>query len=229
LVFGSSLQQKEEGGVNLKVEQLEVPKEKYESELVAFKTLIKENRQTVIQQVHKDLHKIYGHLQHGGKVIELAYAFKKGRLNSNKNPKLAICRADAKTCYLVKHDDGSAVFSCEAFNDNARNNTFNGRVSLIDVSVPSGTFKFPDFSWQSREQFVQTSVPVIPTSILAPIQDKLEAYHILWEVEEWVHSKTPRPPRDPILVSLVNNNIALVLATWDLTELERAVIRGRIQ
>lgn len=46
-----------------------------------------------------------------------------------------------------------------------------------------------------------------------------------WEVEKW----KPVPPRDPILVKRLTPNLFGVLATWNLTELERAIIRGRIQ
>lgn len=47
----------------------------------------------------------------------------------------------------------------------------------------------------------------------------------LLNVEKW----KPVPPRDPILVKRLTPNLFGVLATWDLTKLERAVIRGRIQ
>jgi len=44
------------------------------------------------------------------------------------------------------------------------------------------------------------------------------------EVEKW----KPLPPKDPILLKRLTPNLFGVLATWDLTNLERAIIRGRI-
>ncbi|MEM3580897.1 MAG: hypothetical protein QXQ64_06505 [Candidatus Bathyarchaeia archaeon] len=44
-------------------------------------------------------------------------------------------------------------------------------------------------------------------------------------MEKW----EPVPPRDPILVKQLTPNLFGVLATWDLTPLEKAIIRGRIQ
>jgi len=213
----------------MQVEQLSISPEKCKSELKAFKNLVKTHRKSKIQQVHRDLHRVYGHMQHGGKAINLIESFKKVGVNENFNPKLAICRADGKICYCYKNPDGSAVFSFARDIQAARK-------SYRDVGFPIDTFKFLAkgetwINWEKRQ--IATPVPIIPASILNPINQESEKppikyglnnYHIIWEVEKWKRV----PPRDPILVKLINGNVALVLAHWDLTELERAVIQGRL-
>ena len=54
-----------------------------------------------------------------------------------------------------------------------------------------------------------------------------QAWHILWEVTEW--SSTPQSgpaPYDPLLLKHLGGQLYAVLAEWDLTPLERAVMQG---
>lgn len=62
-------------------------------------------------------------------------------------------------------------------------------------------------------------VPHIPPA-LRPAR-KLENYHILWEAD-WQQD----PPRDPMLLKRLAGTFYAVLAVWDLTDLERAVLNG---
>jgi hypothetical protein len=96
-----------------------------------------------------------------------------------------------------------------------------------DVRIPKEFF--PDWPKDAKENIInpkiETIVPIIPAKIMNPLRShKLENYHILWEVDAW----KPIPPRDPMLLKRITPNMFCVLATWNLTELERAVIRGRI-
>ncbi len=50
-----------------------------------------------------------------------------------------------------------------------------------------------------------------------------ENYYVLWEVDHW----TREPPRDPYLLRRITDNMFVVIAAWNLTDLERAVIKGR--
>jgi hypothetical protein len=63
-------------------------------------------------------------------------------------------------------------------------------------------------------------VPIIP----APIRPtrRLDQYHILWEAD-WQAA-----PTDPILLQKLTGNLFVILAAWDLTELERAVLSVRL-
>jgi hypothetical protein len=207
----------------MEVEELTIPKQKCEEELGAFKVLIKTHRKSKLQQIHKDLHRIYGHIQKGGSVIQLISNFQKAGLNNKGNPKLAITRADGKICYCCKRNEGSVIFSIKQI----RYVHDLPRKTYGDIELPDGTFDFPknEYGTLKGDVRIETLIPIIPVSVLAPIQNTLKNYHILWEVEEW---KRTMPPRDPILVKIINQNIALVLATWNLTELERAVIQGRL-
>lgn len=64
-------------------------------------------------------------------------------------------------------------------------------------------------------------VPPIPPRFRP---EKLYDYHVLWEA---VWEKAP--PDDPILLKKVSDSVYVVLAQWDITDVERAVLEGRFE
>ncbi len=65
----------------------------------------------------------------------------------------------------------------------------------------------------------EAMAPIVPPK-LRPRLRRLRHCHILWEVEQWKLV----PPRDPALIRHIRGDLWAVLAQWDLTELERAVL-----
>jgi hypothetical protein len=65
-------------------------------------------------------------------------------------------------------------------------------------------------------------VPPVPPGLQPKFG--LGNYHILWEAEwEMV------APKDPALLKHIGGDLYAVLATWDLTEIERTVLAGRFR
>jgi hypothetical protein len=213
----------------VKVEELALTTELAAAEVKALKQAVKQNAKLAKEQLFRDQMKVYGFFnKHGGKPIEIWESFKKAGLNADGDPRLAICRADAKECFCQKHEDGSAIFTV----DRTINYWDPPRKTLNDVAFPAGTFQWqkkdpaqPLSRWNIKNEKIKTLVPIIPARLLPIIKHKLSNYHMLWEVEKW----EPSPPKDPILLKLLTPNVAAVLATWELTPLERAIIRGRTQ
>lgn len=136
-------------------------------------------------------------------------------------PKLALCMATAKNCFLNRGANGSAVMAASN-NWRATNNRHAWR---------DGSFKFPPNSFplvwgggsrrSSSDHVAQ--LPLIPLH-LRPRRG-LANYHILWEAE-W----EPVPPRDPYLLRRIGKaDLWLVVAHWDLTEVERAALSTRVR
>lgn len=210
----------------MELEAIEVSREEVESELESIKQAIKEgyiSRRTVLA---RDLMAVYGHLKHGGKVVDIYKAFHDVGLNEEGHPKLAIVSFDARMCYLYKKNNGGAIFSKEA-KDRYR---VHATRSIGDVELP------PDiYAWNKDEKGnlphrrYKTMAPLVPPRVIAIASAKLtpQHYHVIFEPELWVKSKVPPPPRDPILGKMLTPNIFGIVATWDLTELERSIIRGR--
>jgi hypothetical protein len=209
------------------IEELTMAQEEATEQLNALKQLFKENRLTKDNKIYMDLKRVYGHMTHGGKIIDIYKAFKQTGLEKG-NPKIAICTANAKKCYLTKETDGSAVFSAKF----ERWGTRTPRKYLKEIQVPAGTFNWidkhgrtPRYRSDIKDQQVNTIAPIIPPHILIEkVKYNLKNYHILWEVEAW----KPEPPRDPILLKQITPNLFGILATWDLTEIERAIIKAHI-
>lgn len=208
----------------MQVEELAIPKKKAEAEYQALVGAFRQHAKLRKEEIRQDLRRVYGHLRHGKKIVDVYESFKTAGLNKNRNPKLAICRADAKQCYCYKDPNGAAIFSFESGVTVARK-------TKGDIHTPNETFQWNEDGskfvlW--KERHIRTLVPIIPAKILVnEVKILLRNFHILWEVEPnaW---KTMRPPRDPILLRRLTPNLFGVLATWDLTPLERAVIRGRL-
>jgi len=137
-----------------------------------------------------------------------------GTNSSTGLPRLAIVRADATEC-RVYADSGDWVFT--DILDSVNRGALVGKHSL---RVPNGAR-----DEQGRAAYVRgakTVVPIIPPKH-RPRRHRIRGFHIVWEVEKW----DPTPPVDPALVRHIRGDLWSVVATWDLTELERRVLFGR--
>ena len=147
-------------------------------------------------------------------VIRLSEAIRLGGyFEGHGMPKIAVVRADAPQCFCWRDGD-DIVYSSENDWRSNRGALVGGksvRVRLLDLPR----------HWSGRH--FGTIVPVIPPSI-RPRPRRLHGFHILWEVEEWT---LQNPPVDPALIRHIRGDLWAVAATWDLTELERAVLTQR--
>jgi hypothetical protein len=214
----------------VEIEEYVLVKEKAKEELAALKQALKKQTSLKEEAVYRDQQKVYGHMVHGGKVIDVYESFKKAGLNEESDPKLAICRANGKLCCAQKFDDGAILFQADKQTSAWRMTKKNG-----DIFLPKKTFEWQNeeepapwnrniLTKQIKHKNIQALVPIIPAKLLSLVKANLSNYHIIWEVEKW----QPIPPKDPILVRRLTPNLFGVIATWELTELERAIIRGRI-
>ena len=147
-------------------------------------------------------------------------------------PRLAICRADARSCRCMLKQDGGADFVDDAYRW--------GRAKRRTVTLPSGTLPSFTMQWNQgvgipsryrpggileRQRWISSEatavVPIVPPR-LHP-RAALANYHCLWDAV-W----TPAPPKDPLLLRHLAGQLYAIVAQWDLTALEQAVLRGRL-
>lgn len=206
----------------MQVETVSVEQETARQNLADLKTLFKENADIAKNKIYLELQRAYGHMKHGGKLIDIYQAFKDTGIGEDGNPKIAIVRADAKVCHLYKYSEGRAIFSYRAPTRYGRHGYGIARKSDREVGLPEGTFIWSSkIGWTGQHR--KTTVPIIPPAILIDqVRHHLRNYFILWEVEDW----KIEPPKDPLLLKLITPNLFAILATWDLSELERAIIRS---
>lgn len=157
----------------------------------------------------------YRHAARGNPVFSMRTAFDIAGRFDDGLPRIAVIRADAPKCWV--HRDGSDwVFSAERQSNNRGALVGRDTVRVPDAAQDAGSH----YWWNAAS----TVVPSIPPRH-RPRARRLPHFHILWEVEAW----TPEPPIDPFLIRHIRGDLWSVVAQWDLTPIERAVLaqRGR--
>jgi len=175
------------------------------------------------QPIDWEIQRAYYLLSKGKVIIRAIESIKQAGLNREFLPKLAIAPATGKTCRLTRYRNGRCVMSpnerwsrSTKHNLNFHDNTF---VFPLD-SFPFSNWGKPGTREQQTDHEAQ--VPIIPLH-LRPKRG-LENYHVLWEAE-W----KPLPATDPYLLRRIGKaDLWLVVAHWDLTEVERAALATRV-
>lgn len=230
------------------VNPMSVPRAEAES-------LYQEYRDALRKKKNDFLHEMkvaYGHMRHGRQVLDVWEAMASTGLDANHDPKIAIAPADAQRIHFLKNRDWADTQWCGRFapdpNAARRHYRWTMKKSIDDgeVYVPKGTYTGEDgWAWvypgETRdaqghrhvgEQWrgplrsdVVATVPTVPPRFVP--NGSLHGYYILWEVDKW-DEVTP-PKRDPMLLKRINANAFVVMAAWDLTDVERAILRGRLR
>lgn len=159
------------------------------------------------EPIDQEIQRAYQLIAQGRLVIQALESVRQAGINEQRMPRLAICRADAKECFW-RTEHGRGQFLADTSWPRA-NMTSSRRIS---------------FQWgHIRNDFPQgrALVPLVPVH-LRPKRG-LANYHILWEAE-W----TRVVPRDPYLLRRIGGDLWLVVAMWDLTDVERAALATRV-
>lgn len=157
----------------------------------------------------------YREASKGRQLILLPEVIKGAGVGERGYPKLAICRADERWCRVEIRWDGSLTFV--GLKDHERARWKEHRSRRRRVRLPQDTV-----ARNQQPPFADAMVPLVPPQYRP--RHALSNYHILFEAE-W----EPIPPRDPFLLKRVAGDLFVILAHWDLTEIERAVLTGRLR
>lgn len=198
----------------MNVPTIDMPKTEARERFLEYKRAVEERHDDELEVLMDG----YRELARGRQLVQVDEAIRQGGVQlSVRLPRLAICRADARWCYAYVSGRAAVVFTMDHLRRDQGRNT-RRRLRIPMEGIGEGPSQFA--GWR-------TSVPIVPPG-LRP-RGKLSRYHILWEVEEggWEKSKPPRPPGDPLLLKRVRGTLFAVVAMWDLTELERAIIAVR--
>jgi len=175
----------------------------------------------------------YRAMAKGHRIINVANAIRGAGLCTEKQlPVLAIARANWENCHLrfdTNSGFNSVVFSQDPWlNTNWRSNAAKRFIDPKRV-IPflSSIFgaELTNAEWRKGRSLPVANtqravVPTIPVH-LRPAGD-LSEYFILFEAEWDKHA-----PPDPLLLKHVAGHMYSVLAQWDLTDVEKAVLEGR--
>jgi hypothetical protein len=198
----------------MELSTIDMPRDEALEALVHYKEAVRTDRRDEDRRIAAGLRAIIA----GHALIKLPESIARGGWFDNGLPRIAIARADAKHC-LVRRTGryGNAWEFVYSDIEGADNRGALVGEHTVRVRVPEA----PDnrTAWRGR-----TIVPLIPPQHRrAGGRGGMSNLHVLWEVEAWDLT----PPVDPALIKWVGGDLWAVLATWDLTELERAVLAGR--
>lgn len=161
----------------------------------------------------KDLKNIYNQIKGGRKVVDIFKVIQKGGQHGNLHPKLAVACANTKKVICRFSSSGRVSFGISTWQDR-KDVIINDCFPRYDAEKILGD-RFGGFN-------LEAPVPIVPPRFLP--KKLTDDYYILWEVDEWKKVA----PTDPYLLKRITKNVFVVLAGWDLTPLEKAVMSGRM-
>lgn len=199
----------------MNVATITMDKEEAREKLRAYRA----DRHKDAEEVYRAAEAGYAALAAGTPLINLDQAIANGGFFDDMRPKLAVGRADRKEVYFQwnSHEERANFYS---------GSTRTSEWASLQTWVHMG--RLHGITWGNggggRPVRGFALIPMVPADV-RPATGQLKDWHILWEVEAWSDkSLTGQPPRDPFLIKHIGGSLWAVLAEWDLTELERAVM-----
>lgn len=195
----------------MNIPKIEVAQDKARQAFQEYRLSVQERRNdedVAIMRGYKELAK-------GNALIDLSQVFEQCPCDELGRPKLAIAPATNKTVYCKLGWCGRNVY----FYWGKALHRYGWMDDYCTRSIIKTTLPFSKVRKNSGDRYHQTPVPNIPP-LLRPKRFTTKHF-ILWEVDEW-----ERVPGDPILLRHIGGALYVVLAQWDLTPLEQAVLKG---
>lgn len=165
----------------------------------------------------------YKALARGKSLLDLHAVFRACPVNAKGQPALALARAHWRRCVAQFQGNGSATFWQDwPGRGRGGRSAWHRLVKLPKETLPDALRPTHAdghrYDWSRRE--LRAVVPLIPANLRPAVA--LNRYAILWEAD-W-----EEVPVDPLLLRYAHGSLYVVLAAWDLTALERAVLAGRL-
>lgn len=181
--------------------------------------------QAYSEPVDWEIQRTYQLLAQGKVVIKAIESVRLGGLNEKGLPKLALGPATAKACHIRRYINGAMVMGPDDnwWRSNSERRQY--RFAEETFAFPRetfGTYVSDGKTYRHGRSEHRAMTPIVPIH-LRPRRG-LENYHILWEAE-WERVV----PKDPYLLRRIGKgDLWLVVAHWDLTEVERAALATRV-
>jgi len=164
------------------------------------------------EKVYRDLKKVYNQIKGGKKLIDIKTVISFGGVNAKGQPNFAIASAFWDKVHCRYFENGTVWYRKEN----------NWKTHPGDFNISECLPKYNTGSEFSRMD-LEALVPMIPPMYRPKVLTN--DYFILWQVDAW---KVNEPSKDPFLLKRVTKNMFVICAEWDLTDLELAIMKGRM-
>lgn len=180
----------------MKIETLKIHRKTAEKKYKEYLQAVKDGHP---DKTYKELKEAFYHAKNGRKLIDVAEVMKNAGCDEKGYPNLAIIRADATECYFESYSNGWGQFQMNRWWKRGQE------------------IRFDDGTFPKKIDKIKAIVPSIPPRFRP--KGSLYRYYILWEAD-W-----REVPVDPILLKRVSKYLFVVLATWNLTKIERTALK----
>lgn len=175
----------------------------------------------------REIRRTYAELARGQTIIKAIESVAAAGVGEDRLPKLALVRADMPRCYLrVEPASGGALVRMSHTREGASGN-HGGRKRFAWPRDAFGDGLHPGIPWRHNpSSFSQIDAEAVTPMVPLHLRPRtsLSQYHILFEAE-WRNVV----PKDPFLLRRMGKgDLWLVVAVWDLTEVERAALQSRV-
>lgn len=170
--------------------------------------------------LYKDLKLLYGAIKRGHKVFNIEEVIKRGGLNKDNHPAIAIAPMTLQIVYLTYTFYGHVRYRKERWSSSDRNIIIkinNAFPQWSDTNIPVGYTK------GTGELIMEAPVPLVPPQYVPKNLD-LSDFYVLWEVDHWKRVA----PTDPWLCRRLTDKYFILLEGWDLTDLEKMVMNAHL-
>lgn len=196
----------------MEIQSITMPATEARKAVAAYRRALRDGKHEQLRREDEAILRGYREIARGHRILSISEAIHGGGENSRLLPKLAIARADEERVQVRRHRDGRVSFAGDFLHPPR------SKVDLPEKtlsSIGSTRWNRGDRRWGPID--AEAIVPTIPPE-LRP-NAALERYWILFEAE-WRNVA----PRDPALLRPLGGGLYAIVATWDLTDLERAVL-----
>lgn len=212
----------------MKVDTIVMEPAEAQQKLDAYRDALSKRHSAQMDEEWSAAERAYRELAKGTPLLDPINAIREAGWRPDGRPVFAMARADTRLCRW------KPARTARWYDSEAR--TFKGNWSpMLWRFVGSSTRDFngwgrgktievPDVKTQppAEPKSGMAMVPMVPPDVLPARGCDLRKHFVLWEVESW----NVAPPIDPILLRPIGGDLYAVVAQWDLTELERAIIKG---
>ena len=211
----------------MKLATIEMPKEEAEQAFKEYRRAVRSAKTAQVNSEDAQIARCYKALAGGHQVINLNDMMRRGGENSKGLPRLAISRADCEQVEMRREwTSGDVEMFSADLGWQRQGAKYRGRVFQFPALLSIRDASFTEPNWNRTGQMAILAftaiVPNIPPVLRPP--HSLQNYHLLWEAR-WEPKQHPRrAPGDPALLKHLGGPLYAVLATWDLTPVEQAVL-----
>lgn len=185
------------------------------------------SKHTAVEAEYQQAAAAYAELAKGTPLLRLTPAIQAGGLFPDLRPRLAIARADRREVKFQWGSGSMASFDTDfAWRPGRR---LKGSLLNIDLGREHGQVVVRGDQRWIRTITGYALVPMVPADV-RPERGQLKDRFILWEVDHWANSpQTVKAPVDPLLLKHLGGDLYAILASWDLTPIEQAVLEGAMR